>query len=124
VTTVALNDSPQFVNRAWEWTATVPVQQTSIDFTLFGTPSGSTINWRMEISGSDPVTGVTYDAFILYTAQTTVGEQGGTWKQFYDLEGIRANVLDATTGEGSIESTTINSGVKGCWDANQDDIAC
>ncbi|GMQ82344.1 MAG: hypothetical protein BMS9Abin05_1793 [Rhodothermia bacterium] len=180
VTAAALNDTPEFVDGAWEWTATVPVQQSSIDFTLIGAASGSTVDWRMEISGTDPVSGVTYDSFVLYTAQTTVGEQGGSWKLYYELEGVRTNVLDATfdvtdddtksltysvpvtfpdtggdsvlfdtdgnakhflwqqvnlsrshevewdaaTKEGSIVSTTFNSGDKGCWDTNLDDIEC
>ena len=96
VTAAALNDTPEFVNGAWEWTTTVPVEQSTMTFTLSGRPSGTTINWSMEISGSDPITGVNYSSFELFTAHTTVGDQSGSWKLYYEVEGVRTNVLNAS----------------------------
>lgn len=181
VTGAALEDTPEFIDGAWEWATTATVEGSDVEFALSARPSGSTIDWSMRISGTDPEGGETYDGFELYTATTTVGEQAGTWNLYYRIAGVRANVLtadfdvnesddtatvtyrvpataaehagdsvqyesdgdtrrfiwnqvaealthdvewSAATGEGSIEATNYNGGVKGCWDASLEDVAC
>ncbi len=95
VTVAALQDTPEFTDGAWRWETSVPVEDATVEFELSATPSGSNVDWSMKISAENPVLGQVYDAFELYTARTTVGEQLGTWKLYYKVGGVRTNVLDA-----------------------------
>jgi hypothetical protein len=96
VTGAALEDTPEFVDGAWEWETSTLVDGSSIEFSLTARPDGSMLDWSMTISGSDPETGVTYDEFELYTARTTFGEQEGAWDLYYRINGVRTNVLEAS----------------------------
>jgi len=95
VTGAALQDTPEFVDGAWEWATTTTVEGSDFEFALSARPSGSTIDWSMRITGTNPEGGETYDGFELYTATTTVGTQAGTWRLYYRIAGVRTNVLAA-----------------------------
>ncbi len=95
VTVAALqDDQPEFRNGVWEWSTSTIINGQDVEFTLRGDPEGSRVDWSMFITASN-LLGVTYDEFELYTAQTDVSAQTGSWQLFYRLNGTRTNVLNA-----------------------------
>jgi hypothetical protein len=95
VTAAALEDTPEFVDGAWEWASTASVEGSDVGFNLYARPDGSYLDWSMVITGIDPETGDVYDSFELYSARTMFGEQTGGWDLYYRIDGARTNVLSA-----------------------------
>lgn len=104
VTVAALQVEPEQDGRTWIWTSTTRVNGQEATFTLTGTPQGTTIRWSMRVSlsgGLQPL-----DDFELYTAQTDLVSQAGSWQLFYPIDGERRNVLNADFGvSGDLEAT-------------------
>ncbi len=131
VTAAALEDSPEFVDGAWEWTRSAIVDEATINFALTARPDGTTIYWSMKISGEDPVGGAIYNEFELFTGETTAGEQAGSWNLYYDIAGKSTHVLSADfdLGEEDVKSITyrvpvtsdLNGGDSVTYETNGDD---
>jgi len=95
VTAAALEDTPEFVDGAWEWISTASVEGSDVGFNLTARPDGSYLDWSMVIDGIDPETQEVYDSFELYTARTLFGEQTGGWDLYYRIGDVKTNVLSA-----------------------------
>ena len=93
VTGAALQNDPERDGQTWTWASTTEVNGQDVTFTLAATPEGSTIRWSARVSLSDGQQ--TLDDFELYTAQTDLASQTGSWQLFYRIDGERRNVLNA-----------------------------
>ncbi|PAP78523.1 hypothetical protein [Rubrivirga marina] len=69
-------DSPTVTAGVWMWEATTAVNGTPIDLALEGTPEGSSIDWRLVVTGPEG------DPFTYYTATTGLDGETGTWRLF------------------------------------------
>lgn len=95
ITAAALQDTPEFIDGAWEWDTTTQVDESTVQFALSARPSGSIIDWSLRISGTNPEGGAPFEEFELVTARSTVGEQAGSWQLYYPVNGVSTNVLNA-----------------------------
>ena len=94
-TAAAVQADPYVEDGTWIWENTMTINTSDVTFRLEGTPDGTEIDWRMFISSAD-LGGESYDTFELYDATTPLDGKSGTWRLFYEIDGARTEVLDAT----------------------------
>jgi hypothetical protein len=81
-TEAATADAPTVAAGVWTWEATAVVAGTPVDLALEGTPEGSSIDWRLVVTGPEG------DPFTYYTATTGLDGETGTWRLFApDVDG-------------------------------------
>jgi hypothetical protein len=95
VTLAALDAEPFVEGGTWFWSNTIRVNQDDVTFELAGTPEGTSVDWSMRITTTDPETDEVYDDFELYTAETAFDGESGAWELFYRIDGERTRVLEA-----------------------------
>ncbi len=69
-------DAPTVSAGVWTWEAMTAVAGTPVDLRLEGTPEGSSIDWRLVVTGPEG------DPFTYYTATTGLDGETGTWRLF------------------------------------------
>lgn len=121
VTAAALQADPIVEDGTWIWASTTTIDGRSATFRLTGTPDGREIDWSMRVTTTDPGTGEVYNDFELYTAETTLDGQEGTWQLYYRLDGVRTNVLNAEFDVGSASEKTLTFRVPDTAESNAGD---
>lgn len=111
VTLAALNADPFVEDGTWFWSNTVRINQADVTFELAGTPEGTSVDWAMRITSTDPVGGEVYDDFVLYTAETAFDGSEGSWQLYYRIDGERTRVLNADFDADSQTAKTLTFSV-------------
>jgi hypothetical protein len=87
---------------------------------LYGTPKPSTVEWRMEVSSTDPA--MLLNHFVWFIGESQNDETGGYW-QFFDpidqTQGVRSARIDWTNGR---PQDTMTVTVNGSGYENEGDI--
>lgn len=94
VTAAAVDADPVFQNGEWVWSNTANHGIQSINFSLFAEPVSPGHDWRMVVTYNDG--GTVYQQWELYTGHTENLGTEGDWDLYYDVNGTRTNVLNAT----------------------------
>lgn len=123
VTAAALNADPFVEEGTWIWSNTIRINQQDATFRLAGTPEGTSVDWSMQITATDPETGEVYDDFELYTAETALDGASGAWQLYYRIDDVRTRVLDADFDAESEDDKTLRFAVPaGVGDAGGDAV--
>lgn len=96
ITQAALQVEPTFSAGVWTWSRTTLVDDHSFQFDLTGEPNGSSVDWSMIISASNPYLGQDYNAFELFRGTTSADGSSASWQLYYKVEGERTNVLNGS----------------------------
>lgn len=88
-TVAATRSQPVVEDGVWIWESTVRVAGDDVTVRLEGEPVGREVRWRLGITTDD------LDDFTLYTARTDFSGETGDWQLFYEIDGVRTEVLRA-----------------------------
>ncbi len=97
----AAQATPVRDGNAWLWSVDTQANGQSYQYDLTGEVLAGSINWTMQVTGRDPVSGQQLNGFTLFTLTSTNQGRSGTWSLFYPANG---NVLD---GSYDIESESV-----------------
>ena len=93
----ALATDPFLEDGAWTWFALTSFNDQPYSFSLVGTPSGSVLEWSLNVNQLDQETQELQSSYQLVQATTDETGKNGSWSLFYPgNDSTSQNVLNAT----------------------------